>query len=133
MVDVLSKAGEPPSPLHLGKVDRRGVLGAATAATLGATMSAHPAGAQAADRTVLLIPSTGASDQIPIIQGAMDRLELTGGGRIDLGSYRFTCLSGPLRVDPTRTTLVGAGAVLDFSGRQIATNDPRCILIIPKA
>jgi hypothetical protein len=96
-------------------------------------MSTSSADAQAADRSVLVIPSTGAADQIPIIQAAVDRLELTGGGRIDLGSNRFMCLSGPLRVDPTRTTLVGTGAVLDFSRRQIATNDPRCVLIIPKA
>jgi hypothetical protein len=115
------------------RFDRRQLFTVATAATIGASAAADSAGAQAATTSASLDPSPGVTDHIPMIQAAVDRLELQGGGRVDLGSGRYNCLSGPLRIDPTRTTLVGAGATLDFSRRQIDADDPRCVLVIPKA
>jgi hypothetical protein len=68
-----------------------------------------------------------------MIQAAIDRIELSGGGCVDLGAGHYACKTGPLRLDPTRTTLVGAGALLDFSRRQGATSDSPCLLIIPRS
>jgi hypothetical protein len=118
---------------HDRSIDRRKVFEVVAAATVGAAVPTASAHAQSADRTLALGPSPGAADQTPIIQDAIDRLELAGGGRLDLGAGRFSCMSGPLRVDPTRTSLVGAGATLDFSKRQIGSGDPRCLLVIPRA
>jgi hypothetical protein len=115
------------------RLDRRQIFAVATGATLGGSLATDSAAAQSESKSVVLDPSPGAADHIPLIQEAIDRLELQGGGRIDLGSGRYSCLSGPLRIDPTRTTLTGVGATLDFSRRQIGTSDPRCVLVIPKA
>ncbi len=110
---------------------------AAAATTLAAALArapAHAAEPGGSAGTLSLSPRPGGADQIPLLQQAIDRMEAAGGGGVDLGSGHFACLSGPLRLDPTRVTLTGAGAVLDFSRRRIAAGqDPRCVLIAPGA
>jgi hypothetical protein len=131
----MAETNEQPTDRQMPQpgFDRRQLFTVATGATIGASALADSVSAQAATNSASLDPSPGIADHIPMIQEAIDRLELQGGGRVDLGSGRYSCLSGPLRIDPTRTTLVGAGATLDFSRRQIGTDDPRCVLVIPKA
>jgi hypothetical protein len=55
-------------------------------------------------------------DHSILIQRAIDFVVAEGGGRIDLGSRTYRCLSR-IRVDPVRSILSGAGAMLDFSNR----------------
>lgn len=53
-------------------------------------------------------------DDALCIQRACDYVGSGRAGAVDLGNLRYVCLSR-LEIDPTRTAIVGAGALLDFT------------------
>jgi hypothetical protein len=60
----------------------------------------------------------GLSEHGAMIQAAIDARERDGGGRIYLAPGRYICGQRPIYLDPTRTSLSGDGATLDFSQTQ---------------
>jgi hypothetical protein len=93
---------------------RRAVL--FTAATV---MAAGAAGrAQAAPSARIqapIMPDASLADQSPMIQAAIDDAARGEGGSVALGPGEFRCRS-PIVIDPTKISLVGEHARLDFSG-----------------
>jgi hypothetical protein len=59
-------------------------------------------------------PTRGTGNDAVAIQAAIDRVLARGGGAVDLGAFSWTCGS-QIRLDPTRCSLIGDGAKLDFT------------------
>ncbi len=108
---------------------RRGLLfGAAGAMVAGEFYRANAATPNnGLVRRVLADPAT--PDHAKLIQRAIDDVEKEGGGRVELGEGVFHCLSGPVYLDPTKTSLIGDRSTLDFS-RVAVEGDRRAALII---
>ncbi len=56
------------------------------------------------------------ADHTKAIQDRIDACARAGGGRVELAGGVFHCNAGPIYLDPTKISLSGHGAVLDFSG-----------------
>lgn len=59
-------------------------------------------------------PTRGTGNDAVAIQAAIDRVLARGGGAVDLGAGSWTCGS-QIRLDPTRCSLIGDGATLNFT------------------
>jgi len=63
-----------------------------------------------------LYPDPAVLDHGKLIQAAIREVEQGGGGCIELGFGTYKCPTAPIFIDPTKTSLVGDRATLDFSG-----------------
>ena len=73
------------------------------------------AAAPASKEVFALHPDPSIADHTSAIQEKINACARAGGGRVELAAGVFRCNSGPLYLDPTKTSLMGDGAVLDFS------------------
>ncbi len=109
---------------------RRGVLFGAAGALLAAGY--EPARADTPEGLVLrLAADPMARDQSKAIQTAIEEVQAAGGGRVELGRGIFSCLSGPLYLDPTKTSLIGDRSVLDFSHARFNPKMPAALVVAP--
>jgi hypothetical protein len=110
---------------------RRNLLLGAAGVLLFPEVARAGSAAAAAHVFIRLTADPAVTDHGAMIQSAIHDVEQAGGGRIELAHGVYNCPSGPIYLDPTKTTLEGDRAVLDFSQASAAGSDAAGLIVEP--